>query len=874
MSPWRPLTRGLRTLFRRRQVESELADELRHFLEEATAAHLARGLSPDEARRAARMELGGETSAAEQVRAYGWESLVSATAADLRYGARRLRRDAGFTLLASTTLALGIGATTAIFSAVHPILVEPLPYPDADRVVTVWELTADGSRLEGTYAAGVALAERSRSLEALALARPWQPTLLGGPEPERLEGQRVSAGYFGVLGVGPALGRAFGDAEDRPGAPRVVMLADGLWRRRFGADPAILGRKVRLGDELHEIVGVLPRGFENALAPAAVVWTPLRYDLSLPQAFGHHLRTVARLRPGVGPEAATRELSTLAPVLERELPEAHVADRIVVTSLQEDVTREARPALVAVAGAVVVLLAIACVNVAHLLVARGARRRGELALRAALGAGRSRLLRQLLLESLLLALLGGALGIGVAVLGVRAVVALAPAGLPRLDAIALDGTVLAFALAATALVGLGFGLAPALRAVRRDLDPVLRRASGRTTVRGWEVRRTLVVAEVALAVVLLVGTGLLLRSLQRLLASPVGFDSGGVLTMQVQATGSRFADDAATRAFFAEAVAAVRGLPGVSAAGWTSQLPLSGDEDTYGAHFETDPPGTGHSVYRYAVTPGYLEALRIPLRRGRRFDERDRTGAPRAALLSESFARRRFAGGDPIGRRLRLGPADGDWFTVVGVMGDVRQGSLATAPEDAVYVAAEQWHFADQALSLVVRTGADPAGLAPAIRRAIWSVDRDQPIVRVATMERLVEGSAAQRRFAMLLFGAFAAIALGLAATGIYGVLAGAVAERRREIGLRCALGATGGAIVGEVVGRGMRLAGVGAVLGLVTAAAGSAVLRGLLHEVSRLDPLTYVAVAALLAGVAGVACLAPAWRASRVAPAIVLREE
>src|SRR5688500_9407799 len=528
MSPWRQLSRGLRALVRRRQAEADLKDELDHYLEEAAWAHRARGLSPEDARRAARLELGSETGVAEQVRAYGWENVVSSAAADLRYGARRLRRDAGFTLLATVTLALGIGATTAIFSAVHPILLEALPYPDAERVVTVWEVLDDGSPLEGTYAAALAIAERSRSFETLAVARPWQPTMLGGAEPERLEGQRVSAGYFDVLGVAPALGRAFRAAEDRRGAQRVVVLGDALWRRRFGADPGVLGRQVRLGEDVYEVVGVMPRSFENALAPAAALWTPLRYDLSLPQAFGHHLRTVGRLRPGVDPAAATRELTALAPTLRRELPEANVAGRITVTSLQEDVTREARPALVAVAGAVVLLLAIACVNVAHLLVARGARRGGELALRAALGAGRGRIVRQLLLESLLLATAGGALGVAAAALGVRAVVALAPAGLPRVEAIALDGAVLAFALVATALVGLGFGLVPALRAVRRDLEPALRRGTPRTAGRSRATRGRLVVAEVALAVVLLVGSGLLLRSLQRLLATPVGFEPAGV----------------------------------------------------------------------------------------------------------------------------------------------------------------------------------------------------------------------------------------------------------------------------------------------------------------------------------------------------------
>jgi putative ABC transport system permease protein len=877
MSLWRHLSRGFRALVRRDAAERELRDELDHYLEEAAAAHRSRGLSPAEARRAARLELGSETGVAEQVRAYGWENLVSTTVADLRYGARRLCRDAAFTLLAAITLALGIGATTAIFSAVHPILLQPLPYPDAGRVTALWEIAGDGSRLAGTYATYRALAERSRSFAVLAVSRPWQPALVGGAEPELLTGQRVSAGYFHVLGITPALGRGFTAADDQPGAPLVVVLSHELWQRRFGADPAILGRAVRLDDDNHLVVGVMPRGFENALAPATTIWRPLCYDLSLPQAFGHHLRTLGRLRPGVDPQQATRELAALVPSLQRDLPAAHVADRLVVTSLQDDVTREVRPALLAIAGAVVVLLAIACVNVTHLLVARGARRRGELALRAALGAGRARILRQMLAESLLLALFGGALGVGVGVAGTRALIAASPAGLPRVGAIGVDPTVLGFALAVTTLVGLLCGLAPALRAARRDLEPALRQASRRTTG-GRSPRGRLVIAEVALAVVLLMGTGLLLRSLQRLLEVPLGFSPTGVLSLQVQAAGHRFADDAVTRAFFGEALAAVRRLPGVAAAAWTSQLPLSGDEngfdDSFGLHFEADAPQAGQGVLRYAVSPAYFTTVRVPARSGRLLDDRDRAGAPPAALLNESFARRRFGDADPVGQRLRIGPQESPWFTVVGVVGDVRQASLAASPEDAVYVTTDQWHWADRALWLVVRTGGDPGALATSIQRAIWSIDPDQPIVRVATMESRVAASAAQRRFTMALFAAFAAVALSLAATGVYGVLATSVAERRREIGMRCAMGASRRGILAEVLGQGMRLTAAGALLGLAAAALASDVLASLLFDVSRLDPLTHGAVVVLLVAVAAAASAVPAWRASRVDPAITLRAE
>jgi putative ABC transport system permease protein len=881
MSPWRQLHRGLRTLVRRRAVERELDEELQHFLVEAAAAHVARGLSPEQARRAARLDLGGETSVVEQVRGYGWENVVATTLADVRYGARRLRRDPVFTALAAGTLALGIGATTAIFSAVKPILIEPLPYPHAEQVTMLWE-TAGDARIDGTFALYRAIAERSHSFDSLAVMRTWQPTVTGLGvlnEPERLAGQRVTADFFRVLGVQPAMGRAFTAAEDRPEAPRVVVLSHGLWTRRFAADPRIVGRQVRLDDDSYEVVGVMPRGFENALAPAATVWTPLRYDLSIPQAFGHHLRTVGRLRRGTNVEQATTELAALLPALRRELPDAHVGERLLVSSLQADVTRDVRPALAAVIGAVILLLAIACTNVTNLLLARGARRRGELALRATLGAGRARVVSQLLAESLLLAILGGALGLVVAKLGVRALVAASPANLPRVGSITVDGTVLAFAVVVTTLVGLLFGLVPALRAARADLQPALRQASPRTAAGGQATRARLVVAEVAIAMVLLVGSGLLMRSLQRLFAVPLGFAPARVLTLQVQASGHRFDDDAVTHAFFDAALAAVRRLPGVRNAAWTSQLPLSDDYDTWGVHFEADPPGTAYSSRRYTVTSDYCATLGIALRRGRLLDAHDKAGAPRVAMISETLARRRFAGRDPIGQRLRVGPDDAPWFTVVGVVGDVLQSSLAASPEDAVYTTTGQWWFADPALSLVVRASGDqaasvPTALAPAIRRAIWAVDKDQPIIRVAAMDDLVAASAAQRRFTFVVFAAFALAALLLASTGVYGILAGSVAERRREIGVRCAMGASQSGILAGVVQEGLRLTAVGVGVGLLAALLGSQAIGTMLFGISRLDPVTYLGVIALLVAVSMVASGAPAWRAARVDPATVLREE
>jgi putative ABC transport system permease protein len=538
-----------------------------------------------------------------------------------------------------------------------------------------------------------------------------------------------------------------------------------------------------------------------------------------------------------------------------------------------------RSALLAVLGAVMLVLVIACVNVTNLLLARGAQRRGEFAMRAALGAGRARLVRQMLTESLLLAALGGALGMAVAQAGIQALVALSPAGLPRVGAIGFDGRVFAFSLVITTLIGLLVGLIPALQASRNNLHGSAQETARRTVGGHQFARRALVVAEVALALVLLVGSGLLLRSLQRLFAIAPGFRPANVLTMQVQTSGHRFDDDKVRHQFFAQALETVRRVPGVEEAGFTSQLPLSGDWSVYGVRFESSPTQTPESdedrgAFRYAVSPGYIEALGIPIRSGRSLNAHDVAGAPPVAVINESFAKRRFPAGDAIGQRLRIGDDSGPWLTVVGIAGDVKQMSLALDQSDAVYFPGVQARILDTALSLVVRARGDAAALTPALKSAIWSVDKDQPIVRIATMDALLAASAAERRFALLLFEAFALVALVLAGAGIYGVLSGSVAERTREIGVRAALGASRANILSLILRQGMTLTGIGIAIGLTGAVVASRAIVTLLFGVSRLDAITYVGVVAVLLGVSGIACWVPAWRAARVDPTITLRAE
>jgi len=802
---------------------------------------------------------------------------------DVRYALRQLRKAPGFACTAIFILALGIGATSAIFSALNPILFEPLPYPHASKIMTIWYLGDDGTRAPQTFHTYREVAERNHSFETLAVFKPWQPTLVGADQPERLDGQQVSANFFRVLGVRPVLGRDFQLSDDVFQGPKVVILSNGLWRRRFGGDESIIDRGVQLNGTTYTVIGVMPSSFENVLASSAEAWSPLQYNpgnisSTDTREWGHHLRMVGRLRPGISQKQANSDLAWIAKTPVPEFPRVRWASLdhgLIAERLQDDLTRGIKPALLAVFGAVILVLLIACVNVTNLVLARGAQRQGEIAMRAALGAAPPRLIRQLITESLLLAIMGGALGLMITQAGIRLLIALSPAGLPRVNAIRLDGTVLAFAFAITAVIGVLVGLIPAFHASRRDLHNALQNNSQRTTDGHQATRRTFVVAEVALALVLLVSAGLLLHSLRRLLAVPPGFNASGVLSLQVQTYGHKYDDDQARHQFFAQALDAVAQVPGVTSAAFTSQLPLSGDFDAYGAQFEEDSPENAYPAFRYSVTPRYFQVLGIPLRHGRLLDEHDTANTPPVILISESLAKRRFPNIDPIGKRVRVGGlTTSPVFTVVGVVGDVKQMSLGLDDGDAVYTTTTQWHWADGTLSLVVRTHGDAASYVAAIKKAIWSVDNEQSIVRVAMMDDLLAASAAERRFVLLLFEAFGLVALTLAATGLYGVLSGSVTERTREIGVRSALGATRQSIVALILRQGMTLTGLGLVLGLVGAVAASQAIASMLFGVSRLDPFTYVGVVLLLAIVSVIACAVPAWRAARIDPSIALRCE
>ena len=801
---------------------------------------------------------------------------------DLRYALRQLHKNPGFSATAVLILALGIGGTSAIFSILDGVLLEPLPYPHANRIMTIWYSGSDGERIPQAFYTYREVEERSRSFETLAVMKPWQPAL-SGDAPERLDGQRVSATYFRVLGVPIELGRDFQPADDVLNGPRVVILSNGLWRRRFGGDRAILGQQIRLDDQPYAVIGVMPARFENVLSPSAEAWAPLQYDscnVASQEAreWGHHLRMIGRLRAEVGKERASADLAWIASTPVGEFPRPHfvsLSHGFTADLLQYDLTRSVKPALLAVFGAVILVLLIASVNVTSLVLARSAKRQGEIATRVALGAPLQRVMRQLLTESLLLSFLGGALGMLVSELGVRFLLALSPSNLPRMHSIRPNGSVFAFSFGVTVLVGLVVGLIPSWQASRADVHSSLQEGARRVTGSHQKVRQSFVVAEVGLALLLLVTAALLFQSIRRLLSVPPGFTPSDVISMQVQTNGRRYDDERVCNQFFAQALEAVRRTPGVASAAFTSQLPLSGDSDVYGAQFEGDSPEIGYPVYRYAVTADYFETLRIPLRRGRLLDAHDTESTPPAIVISESLAKRRFPNQDPLGKRVHIGRQNGTpEFTIVGVMGDLKQMSLGLSDSDAVYTTTTQWNLPEHALSLVVRGQGDVSAPVPAIKNAIWSVDNDQPIVRVARMESLLAESAAERRFVLILFEAFGIVALALAASGIYGVLSGSVAERTREIGVRSALGASRGGIIVLIVRQGMTLTAIGALLGAAAAVLASRAIAAMLFGISRFDPLTYVGAIVLLSAVAALACSIPAWRGSRIDPMVALRYE
>jgi putative ABC transport system permease protein len=803
--------------------------------------------------------------------------------ADLRYALRALRKSPGFTLVAALTLALGIGANSAIFSVVNAVLLRPLPYREPERLVTVNHFYPSFNGLQAPVSAGgfVDYQNRTRSFERMAVESGWNPNLTGRGDPERISGAQVSGQFFATLGVPAALGRALRPDEDAPGRQGVVVLSDGFWRRRFGADPSAVGQTLTLNGEPHEIVGVMPRGFRDFFVREAELWRPLALTAEQTSSgrTNEWLSLVARLKPGVALEQAKSEMHTFATQLKREDADSYPADwTLTVTSLREQGTGNVRPALLVLFGAVGFVLLIACANVANLLLARAAGRSREVAVRTALGAQRGRIVRQLLTESVVLAVGGGLLGLALAWFGVSALGALVPGGVPG-DSLGIDPPVLVFALVLSLATGLLFGLAPALQASRGGLQETLREGGrGAAGDRGAQtMRRSLIVAEVALALVLLAGAGLLMKSFARLQSVDPGFEPSNVLMATVALPQVKYPADTQQIAFFDQLLPRLAALPNVRAVGVITSPPFSGSGwtrsfDVEGYQAPANQPGPWGEFK--VISPGYPQSMGVPLRRGRLFTEQDGPGSPRVALVDEELARRYWPNEDPIGRRIILnaGGASEQRLEVVGVLGHVKQQGLDDEARVQLYVPYRQMGVSSMVVA--VRTTGDPLNAVSLVRSAVLGVDKDQPISQVRTMESQLADSVGQRRLSMMLLALFAGFALLIACVGLYGVTAYSVTQRTREIGVRMALGARGSQVVGAFVRDGLRLTLVGLAVGGVAALAGGRLIASQLYEVHPGDPLTLGITAVVLGTVALLASYVPARRATRIDPMTALRSE
>ncbi|HEX6105853.1 MAG TPA: ABC transporter permease [Gemmatimonadales bacterium] len=808
---------------------------------------------------------------------------------DLRYSLRRLAKSPAFSAIVVLTLALGIGANTAIFSAVNAILLRPLPYGDPERLVTIEHLYPSLDLEAPVSPPGFRdYAARGRAFESMAVETGWAANLTGTGEPVRLQGSRVTGRFFSTLGVPALVGRTLQPGEDSPGRDRVAVLSHGLWQRRFGADPGVLGRTLSLNGESYEVVGVMPRDFRDFFDRNVELWAPLvlRTDQLADQQRTHEfLNLVARMREGVALADAQSEMRSLAEQLKREYSDFYPEGwSLGVTRLSDEATSNIRPALLVLLGAVGFVLLIACANVANLLLSRAAARGREIAVRSALGASRDRLVRQLLTESALLALAGGVVGLVLAYWGVRSLTAINAGNLPRAEEIRVDGVVALFTLGVSLVAGLLFGLAPALHAARPDLQATLKEgARGAAGDRGSRaVRRTLVVAQTALALTLLTGAGLLIRSFARLQGVDPGFVAENLLTFNLALPPARYATGAEQAALFNRVFPALAAVPGVHAAGGTTVMPFGGSWAT--ASFEIE----GHQVPENQpgpwgdvriVSPGFLETLRVPILRGRLLTEQDREGAPPVAVIDEEFVRRYWPNENPIGKRFTFGPPDGaadttarEWIEIVGVVGHTKHEGLDADARLQLYLSYRQMPVPFMAVA--VRTAGAPERYLNGLRQALRGIDPDLPISNVRTMDELISLSVGQRRLSMMLLSLFSGIALLLASIGIYGVMSYSVTQRSRELGVRIALGAGRADVLRLVLGQGMTLAALGIVIGVGAAFGLTRLIRSQLFGVPASDPVTFLSVALILGCTALAANLLPALRAMRVDPAVVLRDE
>ncbi|HVG32956.1 MAG TPA: ABC transporter permease [Pyrinomonadaceae bacterium] len=813
---------------------------------------------------------------------------------DLRYGVRMLLKRPGFTLVAVLTLALGISANTAIFSVVNAVVLRPLPFAEPDRLVQVWETMPGNDKRWVAPGNFVDWQKQNQVFEEIAGYSSAAVNMTGeGLEPERLTGAAITANLFQTLGVAPLIGRSpvAEDLQQRDG--RVVVLSHGLWQRRFGSDTNVAGRSLRLDEKSYTIIGVMPSGF--SFPAKAEFWIPGSQGSAVPPSLAaqfpksdlanerdiHIFAVVGRLRPNVTLSQAQAEMSTISQRLASTYPETNDGLGTNVIPLHQQVVGGVRPILFILLGAVALVLLIACTNVANLLLARATQRERELAIRLALGAGRFRLIRQMLTESLLLSLTGGIIGLLVAMWGVDLFVGLSPGDIPRLNEVGLDVRLLGFTLLVSLVTGIGFGLLPALQATRLDPQHALKEG-GRSATEGRARRRTrnlLVVTEIALAQVLLIGAGLLIASFLRLQAVDPGFNPENLLTARLSLSKTKYTDSAKQIAFYNEVLGRLKAMPGVRSAALVMNLPLSGANMNRGFTVEGRPepkPDENITVDYQVTSPDYFAAMEIPLVRGRAFTDQDKEGQPRVAIINEVMARKYFPGEDPVGKRILIGDAEKEdsWLTVVGIAGNVRHASTSEPAFPGLYTPYTQDRESWPRMAIVLRTNADPAALSSAVRKEILAIDPQQPVSNIQPMTQLMSESITRPRFITLLLGVLASIALALAVVGIYGLMSYGVIERTHEIGIRMALGAQRGDVLKMVVGHGLKLILAGLLIGVVGAFALTRLMTSLLFDVSAVDPLTFVVVSALLTLAALAACYIPARRATRVDPMVALRYE
>jgi len=878
--------------------EIEITDELVQHLEDEYEQALSRGLSPEEAERTvlanlnASESLGRELKRVERPVPQNSEpmgtqrrsNMIGDLAQDVRYGLRMLAKNPAFTTIAVLALALGIGANSAIFSVVNAILLRPLPYKNPDQLVMIWEEATHLGFPKDTPPPANFLDWRKQATVFTGMSALVGQTynLTGAGEPERLDGRRVSANIFDVLGVRPIIGRTFVAEEDKPGT-KVVLLNESLWKRRFGGDPSVIGRVITLNNEGYTVIGVMPHSVH---LPASgkwrdQVWVPIAFPPEEAANRGaHYLKVLARLKPNVTLNQARAEMETIAARLAQQYPEFNARRGTVVNPLHEEIVGNMKTPLWILLGAVGFVLLIACANVANLLLARAAVRQKEIALRLALGADRARLTKQLLVESVMLSLLGGVVGLGFAYAGLRVLTRFIPPEITRADTIAIDGKVLGFTLLIALVTGLIFGLAPASQASHFNLNETLNeggRDSG-AGVHGKRLRSALVIAEVAVSVVLLIGAGLLINSFRHLRSLDPGFRADHVLALNVDLSQVNYPDAARRIAFFDEVVRRVQPLPGVQSVAVAGNLPFTYDGDSTIMAVEgiPDPPiDQWPDVIWRTIGPGYFNTMGIPLVRGRDFNDQDTLNTVLGVVISEKTAKYYWPNQDPIGKRLKLGATNDDvpWFTVVGVVKDIRQNDFIAEPKMQMYFSYKQVKDL-VANALVVRTSVDPLSLAMPVRNAIWSVDKDQPVANINSMEIIVADAVARQRFSMLLLAIFAALALVLAAVGIYGVMSYTVAQQTRDIGIRIALGAKQRDVLKMTLNQGLKLVGLGLGIGLPAAFILTRVMSSLLFGISATDPITFLSISLVVLAVALLASYIPALRATKIDPMVALRAQ